>query len=84
MSREATRLEWRGHQQCCFDAKILTQPTMWALFGMALRQRTDYFYSLLRLIGLDRMVPDFRTLSWRLTTLEATCPTAFRSYHHTC
>ena len=51
----------------------ICQTTKW-LFGMALRQRTGFVGSLLRLIGLDWAVPDFSTLSRRQTTLKVNIP----------
>ena len=39
-------------------------------FGTALRQATDFVESLRLLIGLYRVVPDFRTLSHRQKTLR--------------
>jgi hypothetical protein len=39
-------------------------------FGVAVRQTTGFVKSLLRLIGLDRAVPDFSTLSRRQKTLK--------------
>lgn len=42
--------------------------------GMALRQATGLAESLLRLIGLDRAVPDFSTLSRRRKTLKVNIP----------
>ena len=47
---------------------------MKVLFGMALRQTTDFVESLLHLIGLDRAVPDFSTLSRRQKTLAVNIP----------
>ncbi len=47
---------------------------MKVLFGMALRQTTEFVESLLRLIGPDRAVPDFSTLSRRHKTLKVTIP----------
>ena len=41
---------------------------------MALRQTTGFVESLLRLIGLDRTVPDDSTLSRRRKTLVANIP----------
>ena len=41
---------------------------------MALRQTTGFVESLLRLIGLDWSVPDFRTLCRRQKTLAVTIP----------
>ncbi len=51
----------RGRQQSYSDAAILTCLSMKVLFGMALRQTTEFVESLLRLIGLNRTVPDFST-----------------------
>ncbi len=47
---------------------------MKVLFGMALRQTTGFVESLLRLIGPDRAVPDFSTLSRRQKTLKVNIP----------
>ena len=47
---------------------------MKVLFGMALRQTTGFAESLLRLIGLDRTVPDLGTLSRRRKTLATGIP----------
>ncbi len=44
------------------------------MFGMALRQTTGFVQSLLRLIGLNRAVPDFSTLSRRQKTLAVNIP----------
>jgi hypothetical protein len=44
------------------------------LFGMALRQTTEFVESLLRLIALDWTVPDFSTLSRRQKTLKVNIP----------
>ena len=43
---------------------------MKVLFGMALRQTTGFVESLLRLIDLNRAVPNFSTLSRRQKTLK--------------
>ena len=47
---------------------------MKVLFGMALSQTTGFVESLLRLIGLDRAVPDFSTLSQSHKTREVNFP----------
>ncbi len=47
---------------------------MKVLFGMALRQTTGFVEILLQLIGLDRTVPDFSTLSRRQKTLAVNIP----------
>lgn len=48
--------------------------TIKALFGMALRQTAGFVESLLRLAGLDWVVPDFSTLSRRQRTLAVNIP----------
>jgi hypothetical protein len=47
---------------------------MKVLFGMALRQTTDFVESLLRLTGLDWDVPDFSTICRRQKTLAMSIP----------
>ena len=47
---------------------------MKVLFGMALRQTTGFVESLLHLIGLNWVVPDFSTLSRRQKTLAVNIP----------
>ena len=64
----------RGRQPDYSDAAIQTCLTMKVLFGMALRQTTGFVESLLHLIGLDRAVPDFSTLSRRQKTLKVNIP----------
>ncbi|WP_226629936.1 IS5 family transposase, partial [Alloyangia pacifica] len=59
----------RGRQQTYSDTPIQTCLTMKVLFGMALRQTTGFVESLLSLIGLNWVVPDFSTLSRRQKTL---------------
>jgi hypothetical protein len=44
------------------------------LFGMPLRQTTGFVESLLRLVGLDWMVPDFSTLCRRQRSLNLSRP----------
>ena len=44
------------------------------LFGMALRQTTGFVEGLLRVVGLDRAVPDVGTLSHRQKTRAANIP----------
>ena len=53
---------------------IQTCLTMKVLFGMALRQTTGFVESLLRLSGLDWLVPNFSTLSRRQKTLQVNIP----------
>ncbi len=74
MTWEAAPIGKRGRQPADSDAAIRTCLTMKVLFGMALRQTTEFVESLLRLIGLDRAVPDFSTLSRRQKTLKVTIP----------
>jgi len=64
----------RGRQQSFSDAAIQTRLTLKVLFGLPLRQTTGFVESLLRLVGLDWTVPDFRTLSRRLKTLNVRLP----------
>jgi hypothetical protein len=47
---------------------------MKVLFGMALRQSAGFVESLLHLIGLDRAVPNFSTLSRRQKALKVNIP----------
>jgi hypothetical protein len=47
---------------------------MKVLLGMAFRQATGSIDSLLRQIGLDLVVPDFRTLSRRQKALKVNIP----------
>ncbi len=47
---------------------------MKSLFGLALRQTTGFVESLLQLIGLDWMVPDFSTLCRRQKALAVNIP----------
>ena len=53
---------------------VQTCLTMKGLFGMALRQTTGFVESLPCLIGPDRDVPDFSTLSRRRKTLAVNIP----------
>lgn len=62
----------RGRQPDNSDAAIQTCLTMNVLFGMALCQTTGFVESLLRLIDLDRAVPNFSTLSRRQKCLKVT------------
>ena len=59
MSWEAAPTGKRGRQPDDSDAAIQTCLTMKVLFGMVLRQTTGFVESLLRLIGLNWLVPDF-------------------------
>ena len=64
----------RGRQPVYSDPAIQACLTMKVLFGMALRQTTGFVESLLHLIGLDWVVPDFSTLSRRQKTLAVIIP----------
>ena len=64
----------RGRQPVYSDAAVQACLTMKVLSGMALRQRTGFVESLLRLLGLDWDVPDFSTLSRRQKTLAVNIP----------
>ncbi len=71
---DATPICWRGRRQACSDAATRTCLSMKVLPGMALRQTTGFVESLLRLVGLDRAVPDFSALSRRRKTLAVNMP----------
>ena len=64
----------RGRQQEFSDAAIQTCLTLKVLFGLPLRQTTGFVESLLRLVGLDWVVPDFSTLCRRQQTLNVSLP----------
>ena len=64
----------RGRQQQFSDAAIQTCLTLKVLFGMPLRQTTGFVESLLRLVGLDWVAPDFSTLCRRQRTLNVSLP----------
>lgn len=64
----------RGRQPSFSDAAIQTCLTMKVLFGMPLRQTTGFVQSLLKLVGLDWVVPDFSTLCRRQRTLNVAIP----------
>ena len=64
----------RGRSRTFSDAAIQTCLTMKVLFGMALRQTTGFVESLLRLTGLDWVVPDFSTICRRQRTLAVIIP----------
>ena len=71
---DATPSGKRGRQQSYSDTAIQACLTMKVLFGMALRQTTGFVESLLHLIGLNWVVPDFSTLSRRQKTLAVNIP----------
>jgi Transposase DDE domain len=64
----------RGRQPSFSDAAIQACLTMKVLFGMPLRQTTGFVQSLLKLIGLDWVVPDFSTLCRCHRTLNVAVP----------
>jgi len=64
----------RGRQQNFSDAAIQACLTLKVLFGLPLRQTTGFVQSLLHLIGLDWVVPDFSTLCRRQRTLKVSLP----------
>ena len=64
----------RGRQCHFSDAAIQTCLTLKVLFGMPLRRTTGFVQSLLRLVGLDWVVPDFSTLCRRQKTLSVNPP----------
>ena len=64
----------RGRQQNFSDAAIQACLTLKVLFGLPLRQTTGFIQSLLLLIGLDWVVPDFNTLCRRQRTLKVSLP----------
>lgn len=74
MTWEADPSGKRGRQAVYSDPATRTCLTMKVLFGLALRQTTGFLESLLRLIGLNWTVPDFRTLSRRQKTLAVNIP----------
>ena len=69
MSWEAKLSGQRGRQQDYSDTVIQACLTFKELFGLPLRQTTGFVESLLELVGLDWMVPDFRALCQRQKTL---------------
>lgn len=64
----------RGRQPSFSDAAIQACLTMKELFGMPLRQTTGFVRSLLKLTGLDWVVPAFSTLCRRQRTLNVAIP----------
>lgn len=74
MNWEAEPSGKRGRSRTFSDAAIQTCLTMKVLFGMALRQTTGFVESLLRLTGLDWVVPDFSTICRRQRTLAVNIP----------
>jgi len=74
MSWRAPPTGKRGRQPSFSDAAIQACLTMKVLFGMPLRQTTGFVQSLLKLVGLDWVVPDFSTLCRRQRTLNVAIP----------
>lgn len=64
----------RGRKPSYGDTAILTCLTLKVLFGMPLRQTTGFVQSLLKLVGLDWVVPDLCTLCRRQQTLNVSIP----------
>ena len=64
----------RGRQRQFSDVAIQACLTLKVLFGLPLRQTTGFVESLLQLIGLDWVVPDFSTLCRRQKTLNVSLP----------
>jgi Transposase DDE domain len=64
----------RGRSATITDAAIQACLTLKALFGLPLRQTTGRVASLLELVGLDWVVPDFSTLSRRQKGLNVAIP----------
>jgi hypothetical protein len=71
---EAAPTGKRGRQPIYGDAAVQACLTIKVLFGMALRQKTGFVASLLKLAGLDWPVSDFSTLSRRQKTLAVNIP----------
>lgn len=64
----------RGRQQQFSDAAVQTCLSLNVLFGMLLRQMTGWVQSLLRLVGLDCVVPDNSTLRGRQSIVNVSLP----------
>ena len=64
----------RGGQAVYSDAAIQACLTIKVLFGLPLRQTTGFVASLLKLAGLDWLVPDYSTLCRRQRTLAVQLP----------
>ena len=64
----------RGRSRTFSDAVTQTCFTMKVLFGRAFRQTAGFAESLLRLTGLDWIVPDFSTIYRRRRTLSVNIP----------
>ena len=96
MTWEAAPTGKRGRQPVYSDAAVQACLTMKVMFGMvdivaplvkatmSTRQTTGFVESLLCLIGLDRDVPDFRTLSRRQKTLKVNIPYRGSGGRYTC
>src|ERR687890_236975 len=64
----------RGGQPWYSSLAILTALTLRAVFRLAYRQTEGLIGSIIRLLGLDLLVPDHTTLSRRAETLEVPRP----------
>ncbi|RYH01017.1 IS5 family transposase [Salipiger sp. IMCC34102] len=62
MKSKAASTGKRSRQQTYSDAAVRTYLTIKVLFGVALRQTTAFVENLLKLVGLEWKVPDFRSL----------------------
>jgi hypothetical protein len=60
----------RGRQQAYSNAAIQACRRLKVLFGLPLRQTTEFVESLVKLVGLDWSVPDFSTMCRRQRTLS--------------
>jgi hypothetical protein len=61
----------RGHSQTFSDQAIQFSLSTKCLFNLPLRQAMGMTQSVLRLAGLDWLVPDYRTVSRRQKTVQA-------------
>ena len=73
-ARKAEPQATRGDQPRYSGLAITTALTLWAVFRLALRQTEGLIASLLRLLGLDLVAPDYSTMSWRGETLPVSRP----------
>jgi hypothetical protein len=74
MTWEAKPSGYRGRQQANSYAAIQACLTIRVLFGLPWRQATGFVESLLELVGLNWVVPDFSTLCRRQRTLSVAVP----------
>ena len=74
MAWEAKPSGRRGRQQAPSDAAIQACSTLKVLFSLPLRQTTGFVESLLELVALDWLAPDFSILCRRQKTLPVAIP----------